>query len=39
MRRGQFVMTDYLSLDATEQLAALSTKQISARELLDLSVQ
>ena len=32
-------MTDFLSLDATDQLAALSAKQISARELLNLSVQ
>jgi amidase len=30
---------DFLSFDATEQLAALSKRQISARELLDLSVQ
>lgn len=32
-------MTDFLALDATDQLAALSDRQISARELLDLSVQ
>ena len=32
-------MADFLSVDATDQLAALSERQISARELLDLSVK
>jgi amidase len=36
--RGSFPMTDILFLDATDQLKALLTRQISARELLDAAV-